>query len=214
MSDTMTAQRNNTCNNINLQWHWARRGMLTTELALEELGLDQGDFDADEPMMAGSDEEFSDFEDDVCLEDVEDDDEDDIRVCHSPLHPPPSDTLGSSFDNPLPGSSSDTLPCWTSTLTSVSMPPFDSPVGQHPQVSIWHCWAALYPCFASWHCWAEQSVCQGGDGWRKVQLMGKSYKRRAKGLPWLLYLDGHQPSSRTRRLLVQRSNVSLLPDSR
>ena len=88
--------------------------MLTTEAVLEELGLGQGDIDADEPMMAGSDEEFSDFEDDVYLEDVEDDDEDDNRVCHCPLHPP-SDTLGSSFDTPppsdTPGSSSDTLPC-------------------------------------------------------------------------------------------------------
>ena len=66
--------------------------MLTTEAVLEELGLDQGDFDADESMMAGSGEEFSHFED-VYLEDVEDD-EDDNRVCHSPLHPPPSETLG------------------------------------------------------------------------------------------------------------------------
>ena len=37
--------------------------MLTTEAVLEELGIDQGDFDADEPMMPGSDEEFCDLED-------------------------------------------------------------------------------------------------------------------------------------------------------
>ena len=35
--------------------------MLTTEAVLEELGLDQDDFDADEPMMPGSDDEFSDL---------------------------------------------------------------------------------------------------------------------------------------------------------
>ena len=51
--------------------------MLTTEDVLEELGLDeQGDYDADEPMMPGSDDEFSDLED-VYLEDREDDDDDD-----------------------------------------------------------------------------------------------------------------------------------------
>ena len=46
--------------------------MLTTEDVLEELGLDeQGDYDADEPMMPGSDDEFSDLEEDVYLEDIQ-----------------------------------------------------------------------------------------------------------------------------------------------
>ena len=55
-----------------------RRGKLTTEDVLEELELDeQGDYDADEPMMPGSDDELSDLEEDVYLEDVEDDDDDD-----------------------------------------------------------------------------------------------------------------------------------------
>lgn len=64
--------------------------MLTTEDVLEELGLDeQGDYDADEPMMPGSDDEFSDLEEDVYLEDIEDDDDDDDnRVHYSSLHPP------------------------------------------------------------------------------------------------------------------------------
>ena len=46
----------------------ARRArLLTAEHMLDELELEQDDFDADEPMMPGSDDEFSD------LEDVEDD---------------------------------------------------------------------------------------------------------------------------------------------
>ena len=50
--------------------------MLTTEDVLEELGLDkQGDYDADEPMMPGNDDEFSDQED-MYLEDIEDDNDD------------------------------------------------------------------------------------------------------------------------------------------
>ena len=98
---------------------------LTTEDVLEELELEQDDFDADEPMMPGSDDEFSDLEDGH-LEDIEDDDDGDNDICHSPSHPPPpSDT---------PGSSSDTLPCWSSTLTSLTIPPFNSPVG--PTVDI------------------------------------------------------------------------------
>ena len=49
------------------------RRLLSTEAVLEELKLDD-DFDVDEPMMAGSDDEFDDIED-VYLEDVEDDDD-------------------------------------------------------------------------------------------------------------------------------------------
>ena len=49
----------------------ARRGLLSTADVLE---LDQGEFDDDEPMMPGSDDEFE----DVYLEDLEDDDEDDF----------------------------------------------------------------------------------------------------------------------------------------
>ena len=53
------------------------RRLLSTEAVLEELELD--DFDIDEPMMAGSDDEFNDVED-VYLEDVEDDDDDIVMV--------------------------------------------------------------------------------------------------------------------------------------
>ena len=90
----------------------ANRGRLTTEAMLQELGLED-DYDADEPMMPGSDE-FSD------LEDVEDDDDSD-----TPPPPPPSDA---------PTPSSDTPPCWSATLNPVTIPPFTSPVG--PKVTI------------------------------------------------------------------------------
>ena len=44
----------------------ANRGRLSTEAVLQELGLEDDDFDdydADEPMMPGSDDEFGDLED-------------------------------------------------------------------------------------------------------------------------------------------------------
>ena len=130
----------------------AMRGLLSTADVLEELELDQGDFDA-EPMMLGSDE----F-DDVYLEDLEDEDEDN-RDCYSP---PPSDIPGSSLNTPTlnrspvssshtptlngsnsytptpngaPGTTSDTTPAsWSSILTSVNVQPFNSPLG--PNVAI------------------------------------------------------------------------------
>ena len=91
------------------------RKLLSTEAVLEELDLDE-DFDDDEPMMAGSDDEFDDIED-VYLEDVDDD---------SNTAAPPH--------LPTPSSSSDTAPCWSSTLTPIAVPPFSSPVG--PTVDI------------------------------------------------------------------------------
>ena len=134
----------------------ARRGLLSTADVLEELELDQGDFDADEPMMLGSDDEF----DDVYLEDLEDEDDDeDNRLCYSP---PPSDIPGSSLNTPTlnrspgssshtptpngsssytptpngaPGTTSDTPPpSWSSILTSVNVQLFNSPAG--PKVAI------------------------------------------------------------------------------
>ena len=65
----------------------ARRGLLFTADVLEELELDQGDFDDDELMMPGSDDEFE----DVYLEDLEDDEDDDDFYS-----PPPSDIPGTS----------------------------------------------------------------------------------------------------------------------
>ena len=81
----------------------ATKGRLTTEAVLQELGLED-DYDADEPMMPGSDE-FSD------LENVEDDDSD------TPPPPPPSNA---------PTPSSDTLPCWSAAFNPVTISPFTS----------------------------------------------------------------------------------------
>ena len=74
---------------------------------LEELELDD-DFDLDEPMMAGSDDEFDDIED-VYLEDIEDNDND-----SAPPQLTPSITQTSS---------SCSLP------STVTIPLFSSPVG-------------------------------------------------------------------------------------
>ena len=104
----------------------ARRArLLTAEDVLDELELEEDDFDADEPMMPGSDDEFSD------LEDVEDDDNaydtdsgDEIAT-PTPPTPPPRQT---------PSSNSDTLSTWSSTLKPVTIQLSTSPVG--PKVAI------------------------------------------------------------------------------
>ena len=54
-------------------------------------------FDVDEPMMAGSDDEFDDIED-MYLEDVEEDDDDSNSA--TPPHLPPSDTPSSNSTPP------------------------------------------------------------------------------------------------------------------
>ena len=103
----------------------ARRGRLSVEAVLDEIEQDDFDFfDDDEPMMPGSEDKFSDLDDEDDADDADSDDADD-DTCHSPLQPPPSNTAGSS---------SDTLPCWSSTLTPVAVPSFTSHVG--PKVAI------------------------------------------------------------------------------
>ena len=61
----------------------ARR--LTTEDVIDE--VEHEDLDVNEPMMAGSDDEFDDIED-VYLEDVEEDDHDYSNSATPPHHPP------------------------------------------------------------------------------------------------------------------------------
>ena len=82
------------------------RRLLTTEAVLGKLEL-YDDFDTEEPMVAGSDDEFDNI-DDVYLEDALDEDDDD-DCCSNPL--PDSDASGSSSDMP---------PCWSSTLIACS----------------------------------------------------------------------------------------------
>ena len=103
----------------------ARR--LTAEAVLEELELDD-DFDADEPMMAGSDDEFDDIDDDVNFEDMSDDDDHSSEASAPPHHPDSDDDEGSEAPD------SDTPPSWSSTLKPVTITPFSAPVG--PTVAI------------------------------------------------------------------------------
>ena len=72
--------------------------LMTTEEVVDELQLSD-DFDADEAMMPGSDDEFGD------LEDIENDSDDDDTSC-TPTAPPTQ------------SSTSATLPSWSATPTS------------------------------------------------------------------------------------------------
>ena len=64
-----------------------------------------------EPMMAGSDDEFEDFED-VYLEDVQDDDDGSNVLLHTTSQSP----------SDAPNSSSNSSPFWSSTLKPVTIP--------------------------------------------------------------------------------------------
>ena len=95
------------------------------EAVLEDVDDDQ-DYDPDEPVMEGSDNEFSDLElDDDTATDV------DLPPPRSPLllspstpSPPSPPSLSSSMsDSPSPPAT------WTSTLKPVEVKPFTSPVG-------------------------------------------------------------------------------------
>ena len=84
---------------------------MTAEDVVDRLDLD----DFDEPMMPGSNDEFSDC-------DLEDEDENDY-VSDDELNTPPSPTeQASSTVPPLP-------PDWSSNLTPLTISDLDSPVG-------------------------------------------------------------------------------------
>ena len=108
----------------------AKRPRLTTEDILASLSSDDDDRysddgDFDEPMMPGSDDEFS---------DCDGIDSDDESAPHSPIpHSPTGTSL--TVSNSIPGSpmsSSDAG--WSSTLTPVNIAQFNSPVG--PTVTV------------------------------------------------------------------------------
>ena len=73
--------------------------LMTTEEVVDELQLSD-DFDADEPMMPGSDDEFSD------LEDIENDSDDDDDTSSTPIAP----TTQSSTSATLPSWSAEEEP--------------------------------------------------------------------------------------------------------
>ena len=100
---------------------------MTTEAVLEELELED-DFDMDEPMMPGSDDEFSDCD----LDENEKDDEGDTDEPMS-SQPLPA-TAGvfsqsSPFSSPLSSPLSSPPSQWSSNLSSVPISNFTSPVG-------------------------------------------------------------------------------------
>ena len=92
-----------------------RARMMTTEDVLDELELVDNQDDFDEPMMPGSDDEFSDCEFDENLEDRNDDSGDEQNT-------PPSPTQQNMPTPTLP-------PDWSTNLTSLTMSDFNSSVG-------------------------------------------------------------------------------------
>ena len=148
---------------------------MTTEEVVDELQLSDDDFDVDEPMMPGSDDEFSD------LEDIENDsDDDDTSRTHCSTHPKldfshPSQLVSNTY---LCEYNTLHFPCW--------------PLGCHSRLTIRHLSADVYPSLLGHHREANQPLCQGGNGRRKVPVMGKGHTGRAEGLPWFLCSHWHQ----------------------
>ena len=91
-----------------------RARMMTTEDVLDELELVDNQDDFDEPMMPGSDDEFSDCEFDENLEDGNDSGDE--------QNTPPSPTQQNMPTPTLP-------PDWSTNLTSLTMSDFNSSVG-------------------------------------------------------------------------------------
>ena len=102
-----------------------RERLTTTEDVLEELELGDENDDLDEPMIPGSDDEFSDCD----LDENEDDDDannDDITGVPTTSQPQPQQVNSGASSTPPPP------PQWSSLLNSIS--DFTSPVG--PTVAI------------------------------------------------------------------------------
>ena len=144
----------------------AKRARMTTEDVLDELELVDNQDDFDEPMMPGSDDEFSDCEFDENLEDGNDSGDE--------QNTPPSPT---QQNMPTP-----TLPAdWSTNLTSLTMSDFNSSVGPTVPVpenvsevfDLMHVHSILH----GHDCGAEQT----GDG-REVCLLGKYYQGGAQGI--------------------------------
>lgn len=114
----------------------------TDEVLLAVDSDDEDDYDVDdpgEPFMDGSDEEFSDLDEDDDL-----DNNMDVSPPHSPLGLPPEDTLAGASPRSSPASASppsspastsaSVPPMWTQSLQPVNIYPFQSQTG--PTVSI------------------------------------------------------------------------------
>ena len=124
------------------------RRLLSIEAVLEELEVDD-DFDVDEPMMAGSDNEFKDFED-VYLEDVENDDDDDSNGA-APPNPLPVTHKAQAQAPSLPGlpllHPSPSLPSahqWV--LRSTSQSHQLTPLTSRLRLIFWMIWCSRPTC--------------------------------------------------------------------
>ena len=110
-----------------------KRARMTTEDVLDELELADDQDDFDEPMMLGSDDEFSDCELEEDLED-EDNTGDELPIPPSPTQqatntPTPASPTQQATTTPI-------LPAdWSTNLTSVSRSDFNSSVGPTVPVS-------------------------------------------------------------------------------
>ena len=101
-----------------------RERLMTTEDVLEELELGDENDDLDEPMMPGSDDEFSDCDLD---ENEDDDDANNDDITGVPTTSQPQQVNSGASSTPFP-------PQWSYLLNSVSISDFMSPVG--PTVAI------------------------------------------------------------------------------
>ena len=96
---------------------------MTTEDVLEELELGDENDDLDEPMMPGSDDEFSDCD----LDENEDNGDNNDDITGVPTTSQPQQVNSGASSTPPP-------PQWSSLLNSISISDFTSPVG--PTVAI------------------------------------------------------------------------------
>ena len=108
----------------------AKRARLSVEevvLALDESSLDD-EFDDDEPMMEGSDEEFGEFDEELREQiEIEEEESDDGKRREQTCTEP-SDDGACGIPATSPGDAA--LPTdWTHQLTSVHIPAFSSPTG-------------------------------------------------------------------------------------
>jgi hypothetical protein len=178
-----------------------RARMITADDVLDELELAEDNDDFDEPMMSGSDDEFSDCE--LEDEDLEDDDSDGISDNQST---PPSPT------------STPTLPAdWSTNLTSLTMSDFNSSVG--PTVPVPEKASEVFdlmftPSLVDMIVEQSNLYAKQVMGEEKYTSWEKNHRGGAQGVLRFLHTHGSYSPSSTRRLLEHRPHSPLLPNSR
>ena len=166
--------------------------------------------------MPGSDDEFSDLEENLVEEEEENHMELETEIVQDVVHGETSESADMEEDelqgdetsalSPLqprdgitwspPGSASPPTPtCWGNNGHSRESSQCLSP-HFHPQPYIYHSHG-------------EQQVCQGSDGGGEVFQMGTNKRGGIASLPGVLHSDGHQSCSRSRGLLEERSSPAI-----